>query len=315
MTAQIILFQFHLLLPKVKCSVCSRIFCCPKCRQKHEQHTHNSEKLFHARNKRKCDLCSGGSSLNFILQNDLQFIWHLCEIHLPLRCRKCLTVNICSLSRFVSVSDKQILVLQRTKDGFLLLIKNIFNQQQFNSISDFIAKLACSHLNNACKLEPPQRTKIENFPHADESDANYIAAPVNRLDVEQSRHSETNTTKNTSKVPFCNKVTITTSSKCEPNISDSVISLRNYSTILHTSNHSLYPATSLSEEATALVRKTSTPMHQNILLHGSGDSHESMMPISSTACHELSIYGLNSGESDTSLVSPSSDRVKYAQSY
>lgn len=77
---------------KVKCLVCKRNFCCSKCRQKHEQNVHSGDEILHVQNQRKCDLCNGHPSLNFVLQNDFHFILHLCECHLPLHCKKCLTV-------------------------------------------------------------------------------------------------------------------------------------------------------------------------------------------------------------------------------
>lgn len=62
-----------------------------------------------------------------------------------------------------------------------------------------------------------------------------------------------------------NFVTAVQKSSFEKSISDSVISLRNYSTILHTSNHPLYKTQSPDAMEKALVRQTSTPMHQNLL--------------------------------------------------
>lgn len=171
---------------------------------------------------------------------------------------------------------------------------------------------------------------MEKFSHIDDSDVNYITASVNQSNAEQNRCDsnlvsstldiETNATKSTSQLCQPNKVIAAAAlvaPKYEPNISDSVISLRNCSTILHTSsnNHTIYRATSPSDTAAALVRKTSTPMHQNMMAIGGGDSSESMMcscSVSSTSCQVSSIHGSNSSESDTSPVPTPSSGVKYA---
>lgn len=55
-------------------------------------------------------------------------------------------------------------------------------------------------------------------------------------------------------------------SSFERSISDSVVSLRNYSTILHTSNNLLYKTQSPNVLAKAVARQTSTPMHPNLAI-------------------------------------------------
>lgn len=90
----------------------------------------------------------------------------------------------------------------------------------------------------------------------------------------------------------------------EKSISDSVISLRNYSTILHTSNHPLYKTQSPDAMEKALVRQTSTPMHHNLMAVQSPESMEhgqscSSCTVSSSTSGQLSSIN-SSSDSDTS---------------
>lgn len=110
-----------------------------------------------------------------------------------------------------------------------------------------------------------------------------------------------------------NFVTAVQKSSFERSYSDSVLSLRNYSTILHTSNHSLYKTQSPDIMEKALVRQTSTPMHHNLAiadtppslgpqpLHVNGSSCDSCLVTStSTSSGQLSCSN-SSSDSETSL--------------
>lgn len=99
-----------------------------------------------------------------------------------------------------------------------------------------------------------------------------------------------------------NYVTAIQKSSFERSISDSVISLRNYSTILHTSNHPLYKTQSPDAMEKILVRQTSTPMHHNLMVVQSPDSSEqtcSSCLVSSTSSQMACIN--SSSDSDTSI--------------
>lgn len=99
-----------------------------------------------------------------------------------------------------------------------------------------------------------------------------------------------------------NYVTAIQKSSFERSISDSVISLRNYSTILHTSNHPLYKTQSPDAMDKNLVRQTSTPMHQNLMVVQSPDSIEQTCGsclVSSTSGQMSCIN--SSSDSDTSI--------------
>lgn len=73
--------------------VCKNIFCCLECRNRHEMNAHNPNEVLTERNRLRCGLCQGYSTLEFQCRNDFALIMHLSEAHLPLHCRKCLTVN------------------------------------------------------------------------------------------------------------------------------------------------------------------------------------------------------------------------------
>lgn len=94
-----------------------------------------------------------------------------------------------------------------------------------------------------------------------------------------------------------NYVTAMQKSSFEKSISDSVISLRNYSTILHTSNHPLYKTQSPDSMAKALVRQTSTPMHNNLMGTKSPDDNGQSCSSCLTSSASLAY---SSSDSDTS---------------
>lgn len=93
-----------------------------------------------------------------------------------------------------------------------------------------------------------------------------------------------------------NFVTAIQRSSFEKSISDSVVSLRNYSTILHTSNHPLYKTQSPDGMEKVLVRQTSTPMHHNLMNGKSPDGNGQ----SCSSCLTLSSLAYSSSDSDTS---------------
>lgn len=165
-------------------------------------------------------------------------------------------------------------------------------------MSDFKDVMKCVHINgSSCNLEQP----IEKLSLSDEiaslesikenlsintSNINYITAVddgnsdlnklsdvipfievenihVSRMQLWQ-KHSSTSTVKLNS----------------DPNFSDSVYSIRNFSTILQTSNsnHTIYRSHSPTETAKNLVRQTSTPMIKNLVIK----SPDSLMTSSSS---------------------------------
>lgn len=79
--------------------MCRSIFCCLDCRNRHEQNSHCPNEVWTERNRLRCGLCQGLPMLEFCNRNDFALIMHLCQSHLPLHCRKCLTV-ITPLIRF-----------------------------------------------------------------------------------------------------------------------------------------------------------------------------------------------------------------------
>lgn len=80
-------------------------------------------------------------------------------------------------------------------------------------------------------------------------------------------HSENCSPLSSKDVSDVNYITAVQKSSFERSISDSVLSLRNYSTILHASNYPLCKTQSPCRDGImerALVRQTSTPMHHNL---------------------------------------------------
>ncbi|XP_055306075.1 mitosis initiation protein fs(1)Ya isoform X2 [Sitodiplosis mosellana] len=145
---------------------------------------------------------------------------------------------------------------------------------QFNSISDFSSANKCSHMNDVCSLQSPKDYS------------------TNKID------NQSACTKDASHVNF---VTAVQKSSFEKSISDSVISLRNYSTILHTSNHPLYKTQSPDAMEKALVRQTSTPMHHNLMCAKSPDDNGQC-----SSCLTSSLGYNSSSDSDTST-NPTND--------
>lgn len=82
----------------VKCVVCKKIFCCVQCRRKHEATEHIS--VLAVEKVKNCDLCKGTPLVAIDLNQNDAFVRHLCEKHLPLRCKKCSEVWICHIYIF-----------------------------------------------------------------------------------------------------------------------------------------------------------------------------------------------------------------------
>ncbi|XP_031623405.1 mitosis initiation protein fs(1)Ya isoform X4 [Contarinia nasturtii] len=219
---------------EVKCAVCKSIFCCVECRNKHEQNAHTPNEVWTERNRMRCGLCQGNPTMEFQCRNDFALIMHLCQAHLPLHCKKCLT--------------------------------------QFNSIGDFSSANKCAHINDGCSLHSPKECNVD------------------KIECQMACGKEASN---------INYITAVQKSSFERSISDSV-SLRNYSTILHTSNHPLYKTQSPDAMEKALVRQTSTPMHQN-LLHA--NSHDTV----GQSCSSCLVSSSSSSSGHISNVNSSSD--------
>lgn len=109
--------------------------------------------------------------------------------------------------------------------------------------------------------------------------------------------------KDTSNLNF---VTAVQKSSFEKSISDSVISLRNYSTILHTSNHQLYKTQSPDGMEKPLVRQTSTPMHQNLVYGKSPDSNGQACG----SCLTSTLLGHNSSSDSDTSINPTANDIR-----
>lgn len=115
---------------------------------------------------------------------------------------------------------------------------------------------------------------------------------------ESSNKIDNQSATNIKNVSNINYVTAVQKSSFEKSISDSLISLRNYSTILHTSNHPLYKTQSPDVMEKVLVRQTSTPMHQNLIEIKSSD--ENGQSCNSCLTSSASLAYNSSSDSDTS---------------
>lgn len=135
----------------------------------------------------------------------------------------------------------------------------------------------CVHLNDSCDLQSPRaQTVVEksiNDKDKDVTNMNYITAngyfPQKHFTF-------------------------------EPNNCDSVLSIKNCSTILHNSNHTMYKTQSPTAMQKALERQTSTPMHQNLYVFQSPETNGccGSCLMTSNSSQMSSIH--SSSESDTS---------------
>lgn len=165
-------------------------------------------------------------------------------------------------------------------------------------MSDFTAGSKCKHINNnVCDLQSSKNDSVGSN-QSDENntknltDNNYITANgqlTQSADEQRSPNS------------ICSSNgTIKSNSSSERSISDSILSLRNYSTILHSSNHQLYKTQSPCVLAKDLLRQTSTPMQQNIVVIKTPESNECCHSYSiSTSTGQVSIFH-SSDQFDTS---------------
>lgn len=284
--------------------VCKRIFCCSKCRQKHETEAHEISEIIAHKNSQKCSLCKGYPTLRLELVNDFDFLTHLCHHHLPLHCRKCSKVNN---GKFLFFTIR-----------FLFFII-FFSAKEFKTANDFRDKSKCVNTSENCRLEilenDLKNLKMTSFYGSNKnlSDVNYVTASGN-LDSDTEKLSDNNQSSAPAGEPAtkCHlwhhksthlyKSSVSIKNSSESMISDSVLSLRNCSSILHASstNHTIYKSNSPNDATENIVRQTSTPMHQNMKIVRTPDSITCSCSASSSVCHMSSINGDNSSESDTS---------------
>lgn len=100
-------------IPKeVQCKTCSQVFCCAKCREKHEDNYHQDMKAI----RQICYICNNRP---FPLRIDTKIspsnllIEHILKEHLPLRCNRCAKVfhaasDFKSIVRCLNASDKEV---------------------------------------------------------------------------------------------------------------------------------------------------------------------------------------------------------------
>lgn len=120
-------------------------------------------------------------------------------------------------------------------------------------------------------------------------------------------HSENHSTSSTKDVSDINYVTAVQKSSFERSMSDnSVISLRNYSTILHTSTHPLYKTQSPIVEK-AVVRQTSTPMHHNLAIADIAPTALQMQPLYPNGSSCSQCMGASTSSGQLSCINSSSD--------
>lgn len=148
--------------------------------------------------------------------------------------------------------------------------------QQFNTIGDFTMENKCVHVNDGCDLQPTKTDCCNTIEKSSASD------------------------KELTNIGYVTANSLVQKSTLERSISDSVVSLKNYSTILHNSNNTLYKTQSPNSVAKTLERQTSTPMHQNLLVFKSPETNGccASCSISSSSSQISSIH--SSSESDTS---------------
>lgn len=77
----------------MKCGFCTKIFCCPKCRQKHEDKIHVvsiQQKQEDNELKKLCQICLGQQfALQLETIDSNKIFDHILKDHLPLKCHKC----------------------------------------------------------------------------------------------------------------------------------------------------------------------------------------------------------------------------------
>lgn len=182
--------------------------------------------------------------------------------------------------------------------SFCFLLPSFVLLQQFNSIGDFSAANKCAHFNDVCSLQSPLQPTSYQHSHAHSRSDGHNHSP---------NQSENHSTSSTKDVSDTNYITAVQKSSFERSICDnSVISLRNYSTILHTSNHPLYK-TQTPVVAKALVRQTSTPMHHNLAIADTAPTALQMQPLHTNGSSCSQCMGASTSSGQLSCINSSSD--------
>ncbi|XP_026473840.1 uncharacterized protein LOC113377666 [Ctenocephalides felis] len=87
-----------------RCRICRSVFCCEKCRIRHEQNYHPKKKSI-LEEMDLCDICSEKTMILIPEKGTDRLIDHITKVHLPVYCRKCLQVFLCR-DDLTRVSDR-----------------------------------------------------------------------------------------------------------------------------------------------------------------------------------------------------------------
>lgn len=121
-------------MQQVRCAVCKSIFCCHECRSRHELNAHNPNDVQAERNRLLCGLCQGYPTMEFQSRNDFALIMHLCQTHLPLHCKKCLTVNMRRAILFFSLLS---FLIRFILNFICVLLRNVIDRRCDGTKSHF----------------------------------------------------------------------------------------------------------------------------------------------------------------------------------
>lgn len=173
---------------------------------------------------------------------------------------------------------------------FLLNYFLFFSPKQFNSIGDFTVNNKCVHTNDVCDLQTSNAKNVENEKQSSVCD------------------------KESSTAGYVTANCLMRKSAGEYSISDSILSLKNYSAILHSSNVTFCKQQSPNSMAKALERQTSTPMQQQLYVFKSPEdpsSNACSRSCSTSSGHSSQLSSIHSSCSESD---PSSQSNSIAES-
>ncbi|CAO1410238.1 unnamed protein product [Diamesa tonsa] len=184
----------------VKCGFCTKIFCCSKCRQKHEDKVHVVS--FHQKQeedelKKHCQICNGQKFpllLEVITSNSI--FDHILKDHLPLKCHKCTKIfhnksdfeNIEKCCTITIQKDLNIISKLETKENDPKMLETKENDPKM--LPKIVEHIDDAALTPLTKINMRWRRKSKGYDASVEADSgtsiNVTVPPIKMLEIPQS---------------------------------------------------------------------------------------------------------------------------------
>ena len=187
---------------QVKCGFCTKIFCCSKCRQKHEDKVHVvsfQQKQEEDELKKLCQICNGQKFplLMEVINSNIIFD-HILKDHLPLKCHKCTKIfknksdfdNIEKCCTITIQKDLNIISELENKENDPKMMNKKPNQNITIDKPKIVEHIDDAALTPLTKINMRWRRKSKGYEASVEADSgtsiNVTVPPIKMLEIPQS---------------------------------------------------------------------------------------------------------------------------------